>query len=379
MSVSPVLAPLFMHTPVDTQTVSAALGHTVMSGASPMHVDSAGVSGSPPVAGNNAGDKWRHDAAALLNQAADPSQFGKVLVKVLPEAAAACMQSQVALGKGPVKDRAGNTQESYTYRSFDAIYALQADPLVHMSSAGVGPAMAHCMKGVDGTEALVEMLENRNKKGKVQGIGDTAGRALMAGTLLLEFKVAEELVGYWKDLPPPLMPVYVRKTVGLGFDKTTLRREGKEMLSVLLYYQKGIGAGATVQTFQLAMEHIQYVFNADKTRIINGGELEMRTIKREFEGIQEMQLKLQELGIIDLGPNNGGQLMWEDVRFGGTDHAGECDATVRFRRNTINIACDFCPSPSLHALLVGTPLTSPPAPDPRPLPPYCQVPPPWGT
>jgi len=121
-----------------TQTVSAALGHTAMSGASPMHVDSAGVSGSPPVAGNNAGDKWRHDSAALLSQAADPSQFGKVLVKVLPDAAAACMQSQVALGKGPVKDRAGNTQESYTNRSFDAIYALQAQGGAHGHGARGG-------------------------------------------------------------------------------------------------------------------------------------------------------------------------------------------------------------------------------------------------
>jgi hypothetical protein len=169
------------------QTVSAALGHTAMSGASPMHVDSVGAGGSPPVAGNDADDKWRHDAAALLSQAADPGQFGKVLGKVLPEAAAACMQSQVALGKGPVKDRVGNTQQSYMNRSFDAIYALQADPKVPMTSAGVGPAMAHYMKGVDETEALVKMLENRNGKGEVQGIGDAAGRALMAGTLLLEF------------------------------------------------------------------------------------------------------------------------------------------------------------------------------------------------
>jgi len=83
------------------------------------------------------------------------------------------------------------------------------------------------------------------------------------------------------------------------------------------------------------MEHIQYVINADRTRIINGGELEMRTIKHAFEGMRDKQLKLQELGIIDLGPNNGGQLMWEAVRFGGSDHAGECDDTVRFRRNTI--------------------------------------------
>jgi len=42
------------------------------------------------------------------------------------------------------------------------------------------------------------------------------------------------------------------------------------MLTVLLYHHKGNGAAATVQTFQLAMEHIQYVFNADKTRITAG-------------------------------------------------------------------------------------------------------------
>jgi hypothetical protein len=39
----------------------------------------------------------------------------------------------------------------------------------------------------------------------------------MAGTLLLEFKVVEQLVGYWKDMPPPVLPVHERKTVRAGF------------------------------------------------------------------------------------------------------------------------------------------------------------------
>ena len=121
------------------------------------------------MAGNNADDKWRHDAAALLSQTADPGQFGKVLGKVLSEAAAPCMQSQVALGKVPVMDRAWNTQQSYTNAEYDAMYTLQVDPQVHPSSAGMGSAMAHCMRGVDGTDALVEMLESEYRKGGSNG------------------------------------------------------------------------------------------------------------------------------------------------------------------------------------------------------------------
>ena len=45
--------------------------------------------------------------------------------------------------------------------------------------------MATVLKRVPDMEKVVQMLENRNEKGEVQGISDTAGRALLAGTLLL--------------------------------------------------------------------------------------------------------------------------------------------------------------------------------------------------
>jgi len=95
--------------------------------------------------------------------------------------------------------------------------------------------------------------------------------------------------------------------------------------------------------------------------------------------MQTHRLKLRQLGVTYLRPNNGNQLMWEDVHFRGTGHAGECDDTVRLRRNTINIACDYCLSPSPLALRLGTPLTSHHAPATRPSPPYYQVPPPLST
>ena len=297
------------------ERASAAHGH--MAPSPPSTVDS------------DADSTWRTDGVELLNQAADPCQFGWNLGRLLPEAAAACVQSQIPLGKGPVMDRAGKTHHSYTNASFDKFYRLQVHPKVHLASASVGLAIAITLQDIPGTEELVEVLENKNGGGEEQGISDTAGRALLAGTLLLEYKVALDLVGYWTYPHPPLMPVYVRKPIGLGFDKTTLRgKEDKEMLTVLMYYLRGEGDDATVETFQLAMEHIQYVFNADKTRILKGGELEMRTINRTVERMITLQLKLQELGIIDLGPNNGKLLRYTDFRFGGTDHAGECDDAV---------------------------------------------------
>ena len=196
--------------------VSAAVSDMGLSGAGPMDVDSAG---------NNADEQWRRDAMALVNLAGDASQFGKGIGTVLPEAGAAFMQSQLHLGLGPVKDRAGRVQPSYTNQFFDTLYFLQVDPNSHLSASGVAPAVATMLKctGAMGMEKVVEMLENKNKKGEVKGISDTAGRALLAGTISLEMKVAAELVGGWKDRPPPLLHVWVRKPFGLGFDKTTLR------------------------------------------------------------------------------------------------------------------------------------------------------------
>ena len=136
--------------------------------------------------------------------------------------------------------------------------------------------MATVLKRVPDMEKVVQMLENRNEKGEVQGISDTAGRALLAGTLLLEYQVAADLVVSWKTLHPPLLPIWVRKVLGLGFDKTTQRgKEDKDMFTVLGYY---MGAQELVNTYQMAMEHIQYDVSADGTRLIKGGELEMRTI-----------------------------------------------------------------------------------------------------
>jgi len=164
-------------------------------------------------------------------------------------------------------------------------------------------------------DVAAEFTNENEVTGELRGKSDAAGRALLRLSTLYEFWVAMELVGSWKE------GVFTRKVCGLCFDKTKL---DDEYYSVLLYFMDNSEKPRVVQ---LVLEEIQPILD-EEGKVVKGAPLEMHHIKRAFEMLRKHQEVMHELGVMDIPEEM--RLRWHDIRFAGTDHAGE-NLTLRTR------------------------------------------------
>jgi len=173
---------------------------------------------------------WRDRVAAALRASTSRVDFAGKLLGVSPDIARHIMEGRVGLGKAPVVDARGHSQVSWTYSSDDLMFFLQGHPKIHMTSAGVGPAIGAMLKLFPGMEQIAASFQNQHPTtGELRGVGDAAGRALLRLSTLYEFWVAAQLVGNWRE-DGPKGRRFERKVCGRGLTLVHFSAQLKRIL-----------------------------------------------------------------------------------------------------------------------------------------------------
>ena len=221
-------------------------------------------------------NQWKASATALVEDCKTETEFTRRLPEALPELTGQFVGQHLKVRKvTELKDKRGAAQEMWSPQTMDLMFKLQVDPKMHVSANATGPVIAAVLEHLPGCVEVVDELNNYDVHGSCRGVKDSAGKALLMGSILTEVWVAMQLVGRRDEETGE----WVRKSVGLYFDKTTHLETGVEEYTVKLPFYDNDGRHIV---YQLALKQVQPEMNSEKTKVVKGAEMEWACIEAAF-------------------------------------------------------------------------------------------------